>query len=102
MPAPYDHDWFIADWMAATGVSQADLVRRTDMPKSKISMLVNGHRKYHREDINTISAALNALPFELLMHPEDAMRMRRLRDTALSIAADNQAPYRAEPMRAVG
>lgn len=92
-------DWYLPHWITATATTQADLVRRTDYPKSKMSMLVNGKRKYHRDDINELSRALNIEPFELLMHPEDAMRMRRLRDTALSIAADAPTAYRAPPNR---
>jgi transcriptional regulator with XRE-family HTH domain len=102
MAQAYDHDWYLADWMAATDVSQAQLVRATGFPKSKISMLVNGHRKYHREDLNDLARAMNILPFELLMHPEDAMRMRRLRETAVSIAADSRVDYRPEPKRING
>ena len=97
MPRETQPDWYLPHWIAATGTAQADLVRRTDYPKSKMSMLVNGQRKYHRDDVNDLAQALNIEPFELLMHPDDAMRIRRLRETALSIAADTAVTYRPPP-----
>jgi transcriptional regulator with XRE-family HTH domain len=102
MIGAYDNDWYLTDWMAATGVSQADIIRRTDISKSKMSMLVNGHRKYHREDVNELSCAMNIEPFELLMHPADAMAIRRLRDTAMRIAADAATPYLHQPYSKAG
>lgn len=92
-----EHDWYLPQWLSTTGTLQADIVRSTGYSKSKLSKLVNGTKKYDREIVNDISRALHIAPYELLMHPEDAMRIRRLRDTALSIAADNQIEYRTEP-----
>ena len=82
-------DWHLADWLASKEMSQADLCRATGFPKAKVSELVNGKSRYNRDVVNTIATALNIYPFELLMHPEDANRIRRLRETALQIAAEN-------------
>ena len=78
-------DWFLRDWLAATDTSQADLVRATDYPKAKVSDLVGGKQRYNRDIVNDVSRALNIEPFELLMHPEDAMAMRRMRQAAETI-----------------
>ncbi len=75
-------DWFLSDWLKSLKVSQADLVRLTDYPKAKVSDLVTGKQRYNRDIINDISAALNIKPNELLMHPSDAMGLRRMRTLA--------------------
>jgi transcriptional regulator with XRE-family HTH domain len=78
-------DWYINEWLKATGTSQAELCRRTDYPKAKVSDLVNGHQRYNKDIINDVAAALNIQPFELLMHPADAMKQRRINKLAHEI-----------------
>ena len=75
-------DWYLKEWLAATETSQADLVRLTDYPKAKVSDLANGKQRYNRDILNDIAAALNIQPHELLMHPSDAMALRRMRRLA--------------------
>lgn len=70
--------WYIKEWLASTHTSQAELGRRTDYPKAKVSDLVTGKQRYNEDIINDVAKALNVYPYELLMHPEDAMRNRRL------------------------
>jgi transcriptional regulator with XRE-family HTH domain len=62
-------DWYLKEWLKATTTSQAELVRRTDYPKAKVSDLVTGKQRYNRDILNDIASALNVYPFELLMHP---------------------------------
>lgn len=71
-------DWYLSDWLKSLQVSQADLVRLTDYPKAKVSDLVTGKQRYNRDILNDIGKALNLHPYELLMHPDDAMHRRRL------------------------
>ena len=71
-------DWYLADWLKTLKTSQADLVRATDYPKAKVSDLVTGKQRYNRDILNDIAKALNIYPFELLMHPDDAMAQRRM------------------------
>lgn len=81
-------DWYIQEWMKALDdMSQADLMRLTGYPKAKVSDLVTGKQRYNREILNEIAHALNIRPYELLMHPADAMAIRRVRDDAKKIAA---------------
>lgn len=86
------HDWFLSDWLSSKEMSQADLCRATDFPKAKVSELMTGKSRYNRDIVNTIAAALHIDPFELLMHPADAARIKRLRQAALEIAAENPTP----------
>ena len=95
--AAEQHDWYFKDWLKTLMMRQSQVVEATGWSKGKVSKLVNGGADYDRRSLNGAALALNLQPFELLMHPEDAMRIRRLRETALSIAADNRIEYRAEP-----
>jgi transcriptional regulator with XRE-family HTH domain len=80
-------DWYLKEWLDSTGTSQADLCRLTDYPKAKVSDLVNGKQRYNRDILNDVAKALNIYPFELLMHPADAMAQRRLKRAAKDIVA---------------
>lgn len=71
-------DWYLKEWLEATDTSQAELGRRTDYPKAKVSDLVTGKQRYNRDILNDIANALNLYPYELLMHPDDAMSQRRM------------------------
>lgn len=84
MAAPR-HDWYLKQWLKTLGKSQADIARDLEMNKAKVSLTANGKQPYDRDDINAISEYLNLAPFELLMHPADAMSMRQLRATAEEI-----------------
>jgi hypothetical protein len=72
-------DWYLKEWLETTKTSQAELGRLTDYPKAKVSDLVNGKQRYNRDILNDVAKALNIYPFELLMHPSDAMAQRQMR-----------------------
>ena len=80
-------DWYLAEWMAATRMSQADLCRETGFPKAKMSELVNGVSRYNRDVVNTLARALHIRPYELLMHPRYANAIRQFRETAATIVS---------------
>lgn len=75
-------DWYLKDWLKTLQVKQARLVELTDYPKAKVSDLVTGKQRYNRDILNDMAKALNIQPYELLMHPEDAMAQRRFRRAA--------------------
>lgn len=79
------HDWYLAQWLKHLHKKQADIVRDLDWNKAKISLTASGKQPYTRDDVNEIAAYLNLHPYELLMHPEDAMAMRQLRASAEEI-----------------
>ncbi|WP_288016475.1 CI repressor [Microcystis phage Mae-JY04] len=93
---PY-HDWYLAEWLETLRLKQADLARLTDWDKRKVSHLVSGKQPYRRDEVNEAAFALNIQPFELLMPPERAMALRQLYASSLTIAAETQSPYVAEP-----
>lgn len=94
----FPYDWYLRHWLDALQTTQADLERETGWDKRKTSHLVTGKQPYKRDTVNEAARALHIEPFELLMHPDDAYALRRLRETALKIAAETRQPFRhAEP-----
>lgn len=86
-------DWFINEWMAQFDLKQADMIRKCGWSKARASEIANGQTSYYREIVNTVASVLEIHPFELLMHPDEAFRLRRLRETALAIAAEERADF---------
>lgn len=66
-------------------VNQTELRKRTGWGKSTASEICNGKTNYYREILNEAADALHIQPFELLMHPDEAMAFRQLRGQALRI-----------------
>lgn len=97
MAAAPQYDWYLAEWLETLQVRQADLSRLTDWDKRKTSFLVSGKQPYKRDDVNEAAFALNLQPFELLMPPEQAMALRQLYASSVTIAAESKSPYVAEP-----
>lgn len=81
-----EHDWFLRDWAAALHKRQVDFVRDLDWNKSKASLMWKGEQPYGRDEVNQVADYLQIHPYELLMHPADAMAIRQLRITARSIS----------------
>lgn len=91
---PEAPNWFIREWADALKMRPVDLVRETDIPPSTMSEIWNGKTDYYRWLVNEFSRAMNIEPFELLMHPDEAFALRRLRTDAIRIAADTRQPWR--------
>lgn len=96
-PKAVGPDWFLSDWMRTLQVRPVDLVHETGMGKATISDIVNGRTDYYRALVNEMARALKIEPFELLMPPDEAYALRRLRATALTIAAEPLVPWREMP-----
>lgn len=80
------HDWYLKDWLKTLGKKQADIVRDLEWNKARVSLMIRGDQQYTRDAINELAAYLNLKPHELLMHPHDAMALRKLQSTAIEIA----------------
>lgn len=93
-------DWFLPEWMKSLQVSQADLVRSTDWSPATVNDIYHGRTEYYRGIVNEIAQALHIQPFELLLHPDEAMALRRLRDSAVRIAAEAHVPFISESLTA--
>lgn len=84
------HDWYLKHWLKTLGKKQADVVRDLDWNKARVSLTASGKQPYTRDDVNEVAEYLNLRPYELLMHPEDAMALRRLRSEMIRLAHENE------------
>lgn len=98
--APPFHDWYLKEWLSTLRKKQADVARDLDWNKARVSLMIRGEQQYTRDAINELSAYLNIKPHELLMHPDDAMALRRLREDAIKIAAEAASESAPERKRA--
>lgn len=98
MAAPL-HDWYLKEWLATLRKKQADIARDLDWNKARVSLMIRGEQQYNRDAVNELAAYLNIRPHELLMHPDDAMALRRLRENAIKIAAEAPKDPDAAPDR---
>lgn len=85
MANPSAHDWYLREWFALLGKKQRDLITGLDYQPSQAHRIWHGLQPYRRDHVEEISAFLNIAPFELLMPPEDAMAMRRLKTVIAEI-----------------
>ena len=93
--------WFLREWMRTQNVQkQTDMMDRTGWSKAKMSQLYNGMQDFNSEILQEAALALNIRPYELLMHPEEAMALRQMHANALTIAADRHAVFLSEPAEA--
>lgn len=90
-------DWYLPQWMATLDVTQADLVRDTGWSPSTVNDIFHGRTEYYRAILNEVANVLHVQPYELLMHPEEAMAIRRMRQDAVRIAAEDRVRFVPEP-----
>lgn len=89
MAAPR-HDWYLKQWLRTLNKKQADIVSDLEWNKAKVSLTASGKQPYTRDDVNEIAEYLNLRPYELLMHPDDAMALRRLRADMIRLAHEQE------------
>jgi hypothetical protein len=82
-------DWFLREWAQHRGKRQAALVGELGFTKNPAHKIWHGKQPYRRELVNTLAAWLEIEPYELLMLPEEALALRRLRETAAQIVANS-------------
>ena len=96
-------NWYLREWMDMVFPQergrQAKMSELTGWPKATTSQLYNNIQDYSPKLVNEAAAALKTEPWELLMPPERAMAIRRIRSTAEEIVtlahdADEQVAKR--------
>lgn len=84
--------WFIREWMDYYNIKQARMIELTGWSKASASQLYNGVQDYSPKLVREAAIALNLQDYELLMHPDKAMALRRLQasaETIVQIAHEN-------------
>jgi hypothetical protein len=92
MAKPTGHDWYLRDWFASLGLKQRDLVTKLDYLPNSAHRIWHSLQQYRRDDIETIAALLQIEPFELLMPPDEAMALRRLRSAIAEVTQTDPVP----------
>ena len=86
------HDWYLKQWLKTLNRRQADIVRDLGWNKARVSLMLRGEQPYTRDALNELADYLHLKPYELLMHPEDAMNLRRLRAEMIRLAHEIETP----------
>lgn len=84
-------DWYLQDWAKLADKRQADLVNDLGWLKNHAHRIWHGKQPYRRDIVNAVAKWLNIEPYELLMAPQDALKIRQLREAAMAIA-ESQRP----------
>jgi transcriptional regulator with XRE-family HTH domain len=85
-------DIFLKQWLKALEKTQQDVADGLEWNKAKVSLIANGKQPYSRDDVNQLAEFLNLRPHELLMHPDDAFAIRRLKAEMIRLAHENEEP----------
>lgn len=85
------HDWYLREWLATLGKRQADLVNDLGWNKARVSLMLRGEQQYTRDAVNEVAAYLALRPYEMLLHPDEAMAIRRFREDAVRLAHESAA-----------
>lgn len=90
------HDWYLREWLQTLDCSITELRERTGWTHRIASQLTNRKLRWNRDHLCEAAFALHLDPWELLMHPSDAMEVRQLR-ASVALAADRRLQYDAGP-----
>lgn len=77
--------WFIREWMDYYQLKQARMMELTGWSKASTSQIYNGHQDYNPKLVREAALAMHLEHYELLMHPDKAMALRRLQSSAEQI-----------------
>jgi len=86
---PEQPNWYLREWMKTLRVTQAKLARACDWTNSTMHGIYHGRTDYYREIVNLIASKLHIEPYELLMHPDMAMAIRKAQEVAVTLAHDS-------------
>ena len=96
-PSELGHRWFLADWAAHFFKRQADAQRELGWTKSQASRLWTGKQRYTQDLVDQAARWLGIAAWELLMPPNQALAIRRFRESAMAIAAEpDPPPFRSD------
>ena len=92
------HDWYLREWLDTLRQSIAWLESETGWTHRIANQLVNRKVHWNRDHLSLAATALRIAPYELMMHPDDAMQIRELRarEVGLRLAADADRKQRVK------
>lgn len=95
----FKHTWYLQEWAAQSDPPkrQVDLEKELEWSKGKANAVWNG-QQYTQDIIDEIAPWLNVRPFELLLPPDVAMAIRRVREDAARIVRDDRSVAIDQPL----
>jgi hypothetical protein len=93
-------DWYLREWLRYFGKRQASLVNELGWTKNRASIVWHSRQPYRRDLVNEIARWLELKPYELLMEPREAAALKRLRESAAQIVAEDDTPFEPAPAAA--
>jgi len=88
MPADNEPNGYLQEWAVARGKRQADLVNELGWVKNAAHRIWHGKQPYRRDILNACARWLDIEPYELLLHPQEADSLRRIRLAAQLVVAE--------------
>jgi hypothetical protein len=100
-PRQLSHRWYLAEWAKMYDKSQADAQRALGWSKASASTLFRNKQRYTQDLIDEAADWLQVRPYELLLPPDVAMAIRRVREDAARIVSHtvSEEPVQTLPAR---
>lgn len=86
MAAPDRPLWYLQEWFATQQRIQRDLITKLDWLPAKANKVWHGVQIAKLDEVAEIADLLQIAPWELLMPPEEAMKLRRIRSVLAEVA----------------
>lgn len=99
MAQPEKHLWYLQEWFATVGKIQRSLVTDLGWLPAKANKVWHGIQEPRASEIHEVAAMLNIAPHELMMHPDDAMAIRRLRSAVEEVTRPAAVSDRDQTLR---
>lgn len=87
MAAPEQPLWYLQEWFATQNKIQRSLVTELGWLPAKANKVWHGIQEPKPSEMHEIASFLNIRPHELMMHPDEAMRIRRLEAAVREVAS---------------
>ena len=85
MAAPERPLWYLQEWFATQQRIQRDLITKLDWLPAKANKVGHGAQIAKLDEVAEIADLLQIAPWELLMPPEEAMKLRRIRSVLAEV-----------------
>lgn len=90
MPPRLKSRGYVREWLELAGLRQADLVKKLNYGKAKAFAIWHGDQRLNEDILEEVADLVHARPFELLISPEEAHKLRNLRAALRQVA--NEPP----------